>query len=140
MKQQHNGYTISTDKSMFELETVHEFLTHSSYWAKGRSLDAVRKSIAHSLCFGLFKGTQQVGFARVVTDYATFAWVCDFFILEEYRGDGLGKWLIEYIVAYPELNGLKNMVLATKDAHEMYRKYGAFKELSVPKKWMRRST
>ena len=140
MKQHHNGYTISTDKTKLNLEMIHEFLAYSSYWAKGRSRDAVRKSIAHSLCFGVYSETRQVGFARVVTDYTTFAWLCDVFILEEYRGQGLGKWLVEYIVAYPELKGLKNVMLATQDAHEMYRKYGAFEGLSMPQKWMRRST
>jgi len=140
MKKQRNNYTISTDKTKLNLEVIHDFLANSSYWAEGRPLDVVRKSIEHSLCFGIYKGTEQAGFARVVTDYVTFAWVCDLFILEEYRGEGLGKWLVEYIVAYPELQGLKNMLLATKDAHEMYRIYGNFEELSEPKKWMHRAT
>jgi len=140
MKKQRNNYTISTDKTKLNLEVIHDFLANSSYWAEGRPLDVVRKSIEHSLCFGIYKGTEQAGFARVVTDYVTFAWVCDLFILEEYRGEGLGKWLIEYIVAYPELQGLKNMLLATKDAHEIYRKYGGFEGLSVPEKWMSRAT
>ena len=140
MKEQHNNYTISTDKRKLNLEVIHDFLANSSYWAEGRSFDVVRASIENSLCFGIYKGTELAGFARVVTDYATLAWVCDLFILEEYRGEGLGKWLIEYIVAYPELQGLKNMLLATNDAHEMYRKYGGFEELSVPSKWMHRAT
>ena len=140
MEQQRNGFTISTDKMKLDLERTHEFLAYSAYWAKGRSLDAVRKSVTHSLCFGIYKGTHQAGFARVVTDYVTFAWICDVFILEEYRGQGLGKWLIETIVAYPELKGLKNILLVTQDAHEMYRKYGGFEVLSVPKKWMQRAT
>ena len=140
MQEKHKNYTISTDKTKLNLEVIHDFLANSSYWAEGRSFDVVRASIENSLCFGIYKGTELAGFARVVTDYATLAWVCDLFILEEYRREGLGKWLIEYIVAYPELQGLKNMLLATKDAHEMYRKYGGFEKLSVPSKWMHRAT
>ena len=140
MQEKHSNYTISTDKTKLKLEVIHDFLFNTSYWAKGRSLNIVQQSIENSLCFGIYKGGEQVGFARVVTDYVTFAWVCDVFILNEYRGEGLGKRLIEHIVAYPELQGLKNMLLATKDAHELYRKYGDFEELSKPKKWMNRAT
>ena len=140
MKEKYKGFTISTDKRKLELEMIQEFLANSSYWAKGRSLDIVRKSVENSLCFGIYKGEEQAGFARVVTDYATFAWVADLFILNEYRGQGLGKWLIETIVVYPELQGLKNILLATQDAHELYRNYGGFEELSVPEKWMSRAT
>ena len=140
MNKQQGIYTISTDKRKLKLEVIHDFLANSSYWAEERPLGVVRKSIANSLCFGIYKGTEQAGFARVVTDYVTFAWVCDVFILNEYRGEGLGKRLIEYIVAYPELQGLSNMLLATKDAHKLYRKYGTFEELSIPSKWMHRAT
>ena len=94
-----------------------------SYWAQGRSFEAVQKSVEHSLCFGVYAGRQQVGFARVVTDYATFAWLCDVFILESHRGKGLGKRLIECVVAHPELQSVRFM-LATRDAHELYRRYG----------------
>ena len=139
MKEKHK-YTISTDKTKLEIEVIHDFLANTSYWAEGRPLDVVRKSIENSLCFGIYKGRELAGFARVVTDYVTFAWVCDVFVLDEYRGEGLGKRLIEYIVVYPELQGLSNMLLATKDAHELYRKYGAFEELSKPGKWMNRTT
>jgi GNAT superfamily N-acetyltransferase len=136
----HKNYTISTDKRKLDLEIIHDFLANTSYWAEGRPLGIVRESIENSLCFGIYIGTEQAGFARVVTDYVTFAWVCDLFILKDHRGNGLGKWLIKFIVAYPELQGLKNMLLATKDAHKMYRKYGDFEELSVPSKWMHRAT
>ncbi len=140
MKEGFKGYKISTDKAKLELDMIHEYLADSSYWAKGRSLDIVRKSVEYSLCFGIYKGKEQAGFARAVSDYATFAWVADFFILDEYRGEGLGKWLIETIVAYPELQGLKNILLATQDAHELYRNYGGFAELAIPEKWMSRAT
>jgi GNAT superfamily N-acetyltransferase len=132
-------YSVSTDKSKLDLGLVHEFLSQSSYWAQGRPLDVVEKSIEHSLCFGVYDGGQQVGLARVVTDYATFAWLCDVFILESHRDRGLGKWLIECVVACPDLQGLKNFLLATRDAHELYRKYGGFEDLEKPEKWMART-
>ena len=139
MKENYKGYAISTDKTKLDLERIHEYLAHSSYWAKGRSLEIVRKSVEHSLCFGIYKGSEQAGFARVVTDYATFAWICDLFILEGYRGEELGKWLIETIVDHPELQGIKLVLLATQDAHELYRNYGGFEELAIPEKWMSRA-
>ncbi|MCP4197814.1 MAG: GNAT family N-acetyltransferase [Proteobacteria bacterium] len=115
---------------------IHDYLSHHSYWAQGRSLDVVVKSIEHSLCFGVFSATQQVGFARVVTDYATFSWLCDLYILNSHRGRGLGKWLVECIVTHPELQEVGQSLLATKDAHKLYRRYGGFQALPVPEKWM----
>ena len=120
---QRGDYTISTDKARLALPLIHDFLSRVSYWAQGRSFEAVQKSVEHSLCFGVYAGRQQVGFARVVTDYATFAWLCDVFILESHRGKGLGKRLIECVVAHPELQSVRFM-LATRDAHELYRRYG----------------
>ena len=140
IKGKHRGYIISTDKRKLELEKIQDFLANSSYWAKGRPLNVVRKSVEHSLCFGIYKGNKQAGFARVVSDYATFAWIADLFILDENRGQGLGKWLIETIVTYPELQGINLVLLATQDAHELYRNYGGFEELAIPKKWMSRAT
>jgi GNAT superfamily N-acetyltransferase len=119
-----------------DLAFVHSFLGHTSYWAQGRSWDVVRKSIEHSLCFGLYFGQTQIGFARVVTDYATFAWLCDVFVIETQQGRGLGKWLIESAVAHPALTSLEIFILATTDAHELYRRYGNFRQLQQPKKWM----
>lgn len=130
-------YVISTDQSRLDLNVIHDFLTNSSYWAVGRSLETVKRSIEHSLAFGLYKDDRLVGFARVVTDYATFAWVADVFILEEARGQGLGTWLIEVILAHPELQGFRRWALATKDAHEIYRRFG-FSELKRPERWMER--
>jgi GNAT superfamily N-acetyltransferase len=134
-----DGFSISTDKSKLDVGVIHEYLSERSYWAQGRPLDVVQKAIEHSVCFGVYDDDQQVGFARVVTDYATFAWLCDVFILESHRGRGLGKWLIACVVAHPDLRGFKNFLLATSDAHELYRRYGGFDSLEKPEKWMRRS-
>jgi GNAT superfamily N-acetyltransferase len=133
-----DGYVISTERARLDLNLIHDFLTNSSYWAVGRSLETVRRSIEHSLSFGLYdENSRQVGFARVVTDYATFAWVADVFVLEEARGRGLGAWLMEVILAHPELQGFRRWSLATKDAHELYRRFG-FSELKRPERWMER--
>lgn len=135
-----DDFSVSTDKSRLDIDLVHEFLSQSSYWAQGRPFDVTQKSIAHSFCFGVYDSDRQVGFARVVTDYATFAWLCDVFILESQRGRGLGKWLIECVVACPDLQGVKILLLATSDAHELYRRYGGFESLAKPEKWMARTT
>ena len=128
-------YRISTDQRRLDIEVIHRFLSTSSYWAVGRPLEIVKRSIEHSLAFGIYKGQSQVGFARVITDYATFAWLADVFVLDAFRGQGLGKWLVEVIASYPELQGLRRWLLATKDAHELYRRAG-FTELEDPKRWM----
>jgi GNAT superfamily N-acetyltransferase len=130
-------YVISTDGARLDLKVIHDFLTNSSYWAVGRSFETVQRSIEHSLSFGVYKGDRLVGFARVVTDYATFAWLADVFILEEARGQGLGTWLVEVILSHPELQGFRRWALATKDAHEIYRRLG-FSELKRPERWMER--
>jgi len=129
-------YTISTDKSRCDLDVIHEFL-NTSYWAAGRSIETIRRSIENSIPFGIYKGDQQVGFARVITDYATFAWIADVFVLEPFRGQGLSKWLMEVMIEHPELQGFRRWVLATKDAHEIYRRFG-FAELKRPERWMER--
>jgi GNAT superfamily N-acetyltransferase len=135
-------YTISTDPSRLDLRIIHNFLCSTAYWATGRKIEVVQRSIDNSLCFGLYKTSpggndRQIGFARVVTDYATFAWLADVFILDEHRGRGLGKWLIDVIVSHPQLQGFRRWVLATKDAHELYRRVG-FRELHRPERWMER--
>jgi len=134
---QRGDYIITTDKHKLNVEFIHDFLCHKSYWAKGRSLEVVQRSIENSLNFGLFKQEQQIGFARVVTDYATFAWLADVFIVEEYRALGLGVWLIEVITSHPHLQGFRRWLLATRDAHELYRRFG-FNEVTEPKRWMER--
>jgi GNAT superfamily N-acetyltransferase len=127
-------FYISTEKSKLDIQIIHDFL-QTSYWAKNIPLATVKKSIKNSLCFGLYEVDQQVGFARVITDYATSALLKDVFILEHYRGQGLGKWFVEYILEYPELKDVSRWMLVTKDAHELYRRYG-FKNLAEPEKIM----
>jgi GNAT superfamily N-acetyltransferase len=129
-------YTISTDKTRLDIDLIYDFLT-ASYWAAGRPVEVIQRSIENSLAFGIYCGNRQAGFARVITDYATFAWVADVFILDEFRGQGLSKWLMEVIISHPDLQGFRRWVLATKDAHELYRKYG-FEELKHPARWMER--
>jgi GNAT superfamily N-acetyltransferase len=133
-----DGYLISTDKAKLDLSVIHHYLSQDSYWAQGRSMEIVQKSIDHSLCYGLYADNQQIGFARVVSDYATFAWLADVFILESHRGLGLSKWLVECVVNHPDLHKLRNFLLATKDAHELYRRYGGFEMLEEKGKWMYR--
>jgi len=134
---QRGAYTISTDPQRLQVEMIHRYLSTSTYWATGRPLEVVRRALEHSLCFGLYQGDEQVGFARVITDYATFAWVADVFVLEAQRGQGLGRWLTEVMVAHPDLQGFRRWALATKDAQELYRKFG-FAELKRPERWMER--
>ena len=123
-------YLISTDKRLLDLSVIHGFLAES-YWAAGIPLEVVVRSIEHSLAFGLYHGERQIGFARVVTDYATFAYLADVFVLEEFRGRGLGEWLIEAVMSHAELQGLRRWMLATRDAHGLYRKSG-FEDLKRP--------
>jgi GNAT superfamily N-acetyltransferase len=113
---------------------VHEFLTNS-YWAKGIPVETVRRSIVNSLCFGIYHEGRQVGFARVISDRATFAYLADVFVLEPYRGRGLSRWLMECIVGHQDLQGLRRWMLATRDAHSLYRQYG-FNFLKAPMAWM----
>jgi len=118
------GYLISTDPDRLDLELVHRFLSEDAYWSLGVPRQAVQRSIEHSLNFGVYHGDDQVGFARVVTDYATFAWVADVFVVEAHRGRGLGKWLMETVVSHPELASLRRWLLATVDAHTLYEPLG----------------
>ena len=129
-------FIISTDRARVDVEVVHRFL-QSSYWAAGIPLELVRRAVAHSLPFGLYRlGTgEQVGFARVVTDFATFAYLADVFIADTVRGRGLGKWLVETLVGHPELQGLRRWLLATRDAHSLYAQHG-FTPLSAPERFM----
>ena len=114
---------ISTDKSKLDVGLIHDFLRHS-YWAEDIPLAIVEKSIANSLCFGVYEGASQVGFARVVTDYATFGYVADVFIIPEKRQQGLGKKLMAYIMDFPALQGLRRWHLLTRDAQNLYKKIG----------------
>lgn len=129
---------ISTDRSRLDIAYIHRYLSEECYWSIGRSRAVVEKSIANSLCFGMYDGDRQMGFARVVTDYATFAWLCDVFVDAAYRGRGLGKQLVQNVAAHPDLQGMRNFILATRDAHELYRQYGGFEALAAPDRWMAR--
>jgi GNAT superfamily N-acetyltransferase len=115
---------ISTDSRRLDVAMVHNFLANRSYWATGRPLEVVRPSLENSLCFGLYEKDRQIGFARVVTDRATVAWLCDVFVLEPYRGRGLSKWLIGHVMGYPALQGLRRVLLGTRDAHGLYERHG----------------
>jgi GNAT superfamily N-acetyltransferase len=129
------GYTISTDKSLIDFDTVYHYLSQDSYWAKGLTADRLKRAIENSLCFGVYKGKQQAGFTRVVTDKATFAYICDVFILDEHKRLGLSKWLMQTILDVPEFEGVRRWSLATSDAHKLYEQFG-FKALSKPENWM----
>jgi len=129
-------YVISTDKSRLDLTVIHNFLK-TSYWAAGIPLEVVRRSIEHSLSFGLYKEDKQIGYARVITDYATFAYLGDVFILEPFRGQGLSKWLMEVVVTHPELQGFRRWLLLTKDAHGLYKKVD-FTGVATPERYMER--
>ena len=131
-----DGFTISTDPARIELDVVHGFLA-ASYWATGIPREVVRRSIEQSLCFGLYHEGRQIGFARVITDRATFAYLGDVFVLEAYRGRGLARWLLEVIQAHPDLRGLRRWVLLTRDAHALYRQAG-WTSLAAPDRYMER--
>ena len=117
-------YAISSDPARLDLAWIHDYLTNEAYWARGISYRDFQKSVENSLCFGVYLGQEPVGFGRVISDYATFAYLADVFIVEPHRGQGLGKWLVESIIGYPELQGLRRWMLLTKDAHGLYEQYG----------------
>ena len=117
-------YRISTDPGELDLTVIHKYLSEESYWAEGIPLETVEKALSNSLCFGLYKNNKQIGFARLVTDKATFAYLADVFVLEEHRGKGLSKWLIEVIQSHPELQGLRRWMLMTRDAQGLYEQFG----------------
>jgi len=134
-----NGeFLISTDPTRLQIDTIQHFLANDSYWARTRTLEQTRTAINNSLCFGLYHDDRQIGFARVISDMATFAYLGDVFVLDEYRGRGLSKWLMETIIGHPDLQCLRRWLLATRDAHGLYEKY-EFAELRHPKRWMERT-
>jgi predicted GNAT family acetyltransferase len=130
-------YHVSTDPARLDLGLIHRFLANDSYWARGISRELVERSIAHSLNFGLYHDQSQIGFARVVTDYATYGYLNDVFVLPAHRGQGLGVWLLECVVAHPELQTLLRFGLATRDAQRLYQKVG-FTPLVYPERHMER--
>jgi GNAT superfamily N-acetyltransferase len=123
-------YRISTDPAEFDLDAIHAYLVRA-YWCEGIPRSTVKRAVANSLGFAVLQGKAQVGFARVVTDSATYAYLCDVYVLEDHQGKGLGKWLMECVTAHPALQGLRRFALATRDAHGLYRQFG-FRELSKP--------
>ena len=129
------GYVVSTDPTRLDLDRVHAFLTDESYWSRGIPRELVERAVAGSLVFGVYHGDEQVGFARVVTDRATFAWLCDVFVVGAHRGRAAGKQLIEAVVAHPDLRGLRRFLLATADAHGLYRQFG-FRDLERPERFL----
>ncbi len=129
-----DNYSISTDRSRLDISVIHNFLS-TSYWSEGIPLAIVTKAIENSLCFGLYNGNKQIGFARVITDLTTFGYLADVFIIEEERGYGLSKWLMECILKHQQLQGLRNICLMTRDAHSLYERFG-FKNIPNPENFM----
>ena len=136
--ERHDGdILVTTDPARLDLATIHDFLSGSSYWAKGIPRDVMERSIRHSICFGAFDGGRQVGFARVISDRATFAYVCDVFVLDRDRGRGVGKRIMACITSHPELQNLRLWTLFTRDAHGLYRQHG-FRDARHPDRLMER--
>ena len=135
MERQKGEFTISTDPNRLQIEAIHQFLSEESYWARERTPAQTETAIKNSLPFGVYKGENQIGFARVVSDFATFAYLGDVYILEEFRGQGLSLWLMQTIIEHPDLQNLRRWILATRDAHTLYEKFG-FHSLVHPERWM----
>lgn len=127
-----NEYELSTDKGRLDLAFIHDFLADRSYWAGDIPFEVMKRSIENALCFGVYHQDRQIGFARVITDFATTAYVGDVFISEPHRGKGLGKWIIEVILRHPDLQGLRLWFLGTRDAHGLYERYGFKKVAGTP--------
>jgi GNAT superfamily N-acetyltransferase len=137
MESEKDEYLISTDKSRLQIDLIHSFLESESYWAQSRTREQTEIAIKNSICFGVYNRNRQIGFARVVSDRATFAYIGDVFIMEEFRGRGLSKWLMETIIAHRDLQGLRRWLLATRDAHGLYEQF-EFAALRAPERWMER--
>ena len=118
------SYRISTDRTQLDIGLIHDYLSRESYWARNVPLEIVRRAIANSLCFGLYEADRQIGFARVVTDAATFGYLADVFIVRSHRGRGLARELMQVVMAHPDLQGLRRFMLATRDAHGLYQRFG----------------
>ena len=129
-----DGFLVTTDPARLDIDFIHGYLVRS-YWSEGIPREVVGRAISHSLCFGVYEGDNQVGFARIISDFATFAYLADVFVIESHRGRGLSKFLMECIVKHPELQGLRRWVLGTRDAHGLYEQYG-FRPLAKPDRYM----
>jgi len=133
---QREGFSVSTDPGRLDVTAIHQFLSQDSYWSKGIPRPVLEKALQHSLCFGLYEGARQIGLARVITDRATYFYLCDVYVLESHRGRGLGRWLIECVVGHPELQGMRRMSLVvTLDAHALYAQFG-FVPPAKPERYM----
>ena len=128
-------YKISTDPHRLNIDVIHKFLAEDSYWSPGIPRSVVERAIENSLCFGVYHGATQVGFARVVTDKSTVALLADLFVLKTHRGKGLSKWLMRCVVGHEDLQGLRRLLLLTSDAHGLYRQFG-FEQLGNPSRFM----
>lgn len=132
----HDSFTVSTDPARLDMNAIYDFLSRA-YWAKGRPRERTQDAMKNSLVFGLYQGEKQIGIARVVTDFSIVAYLCDVFIDDEYRGHGLGKWLVQSILEHPDLKHIRRWLLATDDAHGLYQQFD-FEPLAEPEKWMQR--
>jgi len=135
MEWHRDDLVVSDDRARLDLAVVHRFLAGDSYWAAGIPEALMARAMAHSLCFGLYRGGDQIGFARVVTDRATFGYLCDVFVDSAHRGAGRGRWLVECVLAHPDLQGLRRLSLMTRDAHELYAPFG-FRPLADPTRYL----
>jgi GNAT superfamily N-acetyltransferase len=124
MEWTHDGYTISDDRSRLDVDAIHRYLSEESYWARGIPRERVERGLRNSLCFGLYRGDELVGFARAITDRASFAYLADVFVLDPHRGRGLGIWLVETVLGHPDLQDLRQFILGTADAHSLYERFG----------------
>ncbi len=129
------SYLISTDKGRLNIDFIADYLINHTYWASTRTIEQVKTSIEHSLCFGVYCENKQMAFGRVMSDFATFAYLADVFVVNDFRGRGISKALMKFILTHPQLQKLRRFMLATRDAHELYKKFG-FKELHFPERWM----
>ena len=135
---QRGDFRITTDQNAMDVDAIHAFLTRS-YWSPGISRELVERAMGYSLCFGLFDHDRQIGFARYATDHTRFAYLMDVYVLEDYRGQGLGQWLIACTLEHPDIARCRRLLLTTRDAHELYHRFG-FAELPNPERWMERFT
>ena len=130
-----NGYCISTEKARLDIKAIHHFLSTKAYWSLNIPLSRVEEAVAHSLNFGLYLKEQQIGYARVISDFASVAYLGDVYVLPDFRGQGLSKWLMQTIMEYPDLQGLRRWILSTADAHGLYKQFG-WKPVTYPERWM----
>ena len=138
IEEERGNYVLSTDKERLQFDVIENFLAKESYWAVGRPAAVIHRSIKYSVCFGIYHLGKQVAFARLVTDRATFAWLADVFVSPTHRGEGLGKWLVRTVCRYVDQLGIKRTILATRDAHQLYEKYGGFRTLESERNYMKR--